>query len=554
MPRLILTLILFAALAPAQSSTGQKEILVTGRVIEEGSGIAVHGATVEVFDDEQRDYFGPRIGKLAATLTADVNGEFSTPLKPGFYTFYATKPEFSELNVGNYGGPKTRKDSWAAVDIRAQEPVKPVRLYLTPQYSITGSLIDAETGKPLPGLLVFAMEREAAGGEWIAYAKAPPAKSAANGNFEIKGLISRDYVLEVKEPDQDKSKLMASRFTAEEVHEIPTGHRLFYRAEELAFAPAISLHGTVHAGTLEIKKQPRYRALVRLGKEACGDRMVSLVVTRHIDLATSRSFWQVSDTEVPCGSPVLIKDLDPGHYSLVVTDKDRSQQTVRASTEFDIVASNETVALEAKAPATVAVTVKVPESMKVSALEGRKLVFEGLSASFSDFQEATLNAEGKAMLGPVPVGRYRLRANVGLGLTLRRGEYNGTPIDLQSWKLDPNQQRHSLVLEVTDRPWKITGQVLSEDQPVPDALLFLVRLPLDGRSPFYRAELGKAGDDGRFTVSVVEGGEFAVVAVRPQDAERVQEPGVLAGKVPVAKRVKVDGQDVDAGKVGVHLH
>jgi hypothetical protein len=158
------------ALIPAMARAQPKGVAVL-------SGIVTDGAT-------HLPLQGAQVGVGAANARTDSEGAYALEVRPGRIRPWAARGGYMTL----VPGPE--------IDITEAAGLKQ-DFVLYPAPHISGTVIDAETGEPLKGCVVFAMRRIMAMGQAWYTSAGIPTGDARNGTFETVGLDPGEYVLEI---------------------------------------------------------------------------------------------------------------------------------------------------------------------------------------------------------------------------------------------------------------------------------------------------------------------------------------------------------------------
>jgi hypothetical protein len=293
--------------------------------------------------------------------------------------------------------------------------------------------------------------------------------------------------------------------------------------------PAPFMAGSaIDIGTIRVRKMAYRRALVHIPPEHCG---TTLLYRGELWRDGTLQYGPVYGIELLCGRDVLLKGLIPGEQY-----------------RFDVFPKNHAPAEERTASLSFAVGDRNPELTAILALgsdlQGRIVLpqgstgkLEGIRLKLNYFgtwhsRDAVTDADGRFRFVNVPPSEVKLTVKDGV---LQQVRFNGKePGRTFEWT-----GQGELEVQIEDQPAAIAGAVTNDNQPVPDAILVLVRWPIPaGQNAILRALIRtNAGQDGRFQVTGLSSGEYRVLAVPAASKETLEEPGVLDRLLSRAEKV-----------------
>ncbi len=158
--------------------------VVSGQVTTEGNGLPIEGAFVQLWADGGD---GPEVRAWAQT---DASGQYHKELTAGTYRAFA----FAAGHAGGwYDGAATYEDA-TPLSV-GPGPAVSADLALAPAApgAIAGTLTDAETGTPIPGVLVRAWKRGLPAASY-------DARTGSDGTFRLDPALPGEYVLRFFDP------------------------------------------------------------------------------------------------------------------------------------------------------------------------------------------------------------------------------------------------------------------------------------------------------------------------------------------------------------------
>jgi hypothetical protein len=92
---------------------------------------------------------------------------------------------------------------------------------------------------------------------------------------------------------------------------------------------------------------------------------------------------------------------------------------------------------------------------------------------------------------------------------------------------------------VDDKPASLTGTVTGSDTPIARPHVVLIRWPAPPGDVFLSAKIIDGGDGGQFQYTGLAPGEYRILAVSPDTADKLDEPHVLERLLSSAERVEL---------------
>gem|GEM_PF-2219599 len=412
--------------------------------------------------------------------------------------------------------------------------------------SVTGQVTDSVTRKPMAGLPVSALQYGFSLGRPMTIPTAS-ATTDSEGRFHLNNLVPTDYVVVVgplmrSRSNLEKNQELTSRgaqdvlmteFSKEDQEATDEDYDISYWPGGFDFSMVSPLRlpsgAAFDLGQLTVTKVRKYRALFQVKEQACheGDRVFLDVRADHhlqAPFSTTRGSFA-------CGQQALLRGLAPGEYKVEARIPAKEQQKALSTTYTRFVVNRENVA------------VSIPTILHVD-LEG-KVIAANASAlpSFDDMrihlQPVDFGAMRHALIPVSLDGRFRIENTnarryrlliAGMPPThyVRELRYNGQVAKDMIFEVVPGSLTQQLELELGDRPAVVTGQVQDDHKPVRKAYVALASWPLKRDEQLFLTLLTAETDEqGHFVLRGVAPGEYRLIAVRQQDQQGLQRPGVL---------------------------
>jgi len=124
-----------------------------------------------------------------------------------------------------------------------------------------------------------------------------------------------------------------------------------------------------------------------------------------------------------------------------------------------------------------------------------------------------------------------------LNFNVREIRYNGAAVTDNVFSPNSGSLDQSLEIVIDDKPSWITGTVTQSDQRVAGALAVLVTWPPFPQNVFLSVQKATADEKGAFHFTGLGPGEYRLLAVAPESAQKLDEPRVLERLLGSAERV-----------------
>ena len=507
-----LPLLALITLATAQNAPPPPNPEIRGVVLDSGTKQALADAEISLSLRTPAPVMinGGWKPDASRTLKTDYRGAFTLPLdKPGDYRVEARKDGY--VAPGTSGPPE-----FAEVTLTADKPTADVKLFLATTGSLTGTVVDEETRKPIANLRLSAVEVRKASSFWIP--GAPPVRTGADGKFVISGLKPGDYAVEIGRQTSEDQRVRTT-FTEKDAATIDLDYEPSYwpggGGPEAVQPLTLGSGGTLSVGILPVKKGPYYRVRVRIPVSNCNGAGTMQVSESRV-IAQGASIHPLAS--VPCGKDLLVSGYSRGDYRLLLSTSGRTlENRGTASVAFSIIKEN----LEIVAPLTLGVTL---DGAFVPATGAKPPDFAQLKISLSSVDRVGFldeprnvppDAEGKFRLEYVrPLGHRVFLSGLGPGSYVKEMRYNGVRLDSDVVPLDLAATAHSLIIVIDDKPGAILGAVTNGGKPVPRAIVIARKWPpkdIQNSSEWARAI---ADDTGNFQITGLAPGEYRIIALR----------------------------------------
>ncbi len=336
-------LLLACILTLLGAAQGDLPTAVEGKVLDSATRLPVPGAHVILARTEKSGTLAdpglydtkPSAGDPdpAADRLAVLTGN------DGVFRFAIQAPARFALFVDAPGYVRTQA-GMTSYQLKPGVPIADISIRLTHELSISGRVVDDETGKPVPGLAVLAYRYRSSGRPGVP--NGGMANTDENGSFVLDRMDPGDYWLEVRYPLRariGKPKPVEDFRHAGQKTYASTWYPGVARAEESA--PVRVVEGVVIEG-LELKVARRRTAAIRgrvLG-DISGE--ASLMLTSIGRRANARAFMVAATGKVGVGDEFEIEHLAPGLYSLMADLPGRTPAQRRwATMTFDVDEENQ---------------------------------------------------------------------------------------------------------------------------------------------------------------------------------------------------------------------
>jgi uncharacterized protein (DUF2141 family) len=522
--------------APQSSPPVHPEI--RGFVLEPETNQPVAGAEIALSVQESGPVLINGGWKLddPAKATSDATGAFAISLQqPGSYRVQAKKSGYGPL----VGGSR----DYADAKLTKEAPAAEVRLFLGRFGAMSGSVIDDETGKPIPDLQIRASHARTQGMRFFP-GDAVAGKTGADGQFVIAGLPPGDYAVEIF-PQTGVDKRVLTEFTEKDAEKTDLDYEHTYwpggHGPEAALPMTVAAGGTAYVGTLHAKKVPYYRVHVRIPVSNCepGEtmRVAEVIVTPG-----GGSLFTPPLAQTPCGKDVLITGYPRGAFRLLLNIDGRAREN-RGTASIPFVIADESIAITAPILPGVTVDGVVIAADGAKAPDFAKLTVylrAGDGGGSPDDGMPTPDGDGKFRISYArPLSQTVMLQGLDKTHYLKEIRYNGVALSGDIIPLDEPAVTHALTLVVDDKVATISGSVSSGDGPVSNPIVIAMKWPWNGSAlPVLARAQGDA--NGMFQMTGLAPGEYRVIAIQsiPQDLMSVTN-AVMVRVMETAQKVEL---------------
>jgi hypothetical protein len=525
---------LFGALAWAQTPE------IRGVVIEPGIEHGVPDADIAIYElggtpltpvGNQAQTLKRKVG----TVTTDSQGKFRFRLgQLGEYQVTAIK--------GGYGGNLTR----ANVTLSADHPSRELTFVLGRTGELTGRVVDDETGEPVANYTLEASSFFYKNGIPRTAGSGALTTTDNEGRFAVPYLDPGRYVVVAGPRMRGLTRFSDDKLETQDYEWSywPGGHGL-----DSAAPVTLISGGSTEVGTLKLRKAPLYRVQVAISEANCpADERVEISVLNVGSLLTAT----YGHGDGACGEELLLWNLPPGSYGLVIAHGEEPDRSV-ASVTFDIINK------DLKLTASLARVTNI-EGRLIAADGADKIRFEKLK--IMPVEVTRTGPQYGEYSGPVPVdsdGRFQLSSRSpfgkfliwlmapdGAGDYVKEMRFNGRVVTDNPIALDGSAGAQSLEIVVADQPAAITGVVSDGDHPVSKPYVLLIKWPMPAELAYARPQGADGDDDGQFRFAELAPGEYRAIAVSQSNRDVLDEPGVLQRFLNGAEKITLSRGGVQA--------
>lgn len=281
----------------------------------------------------------------------------------------------------------------------------------------------------------------------------------------------------------------------------------------------LASRASIDLGDIRLRKVPLYRVRVKTGGACTPEQTVKIE-------------GSPASVEVACGGEILIRNVQPGKYSLFGRVGFAPPDMVMARQDFEITDGNREITLSLARGADLAGRVIAAQGADKIPLDSLKFRIMPIPYASTLIDPRTLSpdADGKFRFENAPPGRRQLQV---IGLTdqfyVKQIRFNGAPVASAMFDF---AGAASLEIEIDSQPAALTGTVTNRDKPVPGADLMLLRRD----DPEFLRHF-TADDNGAFRILGLAPGEYRYFAVSASARERAAEPSAWAGLLAEAEKV-----------------
>ena len=501
---------------------------IRGVVTESGTNHGIEAVAVKLH--KASPIPGSRIpGRQVAEAQTGARGDFRfAPEELGEYTLVFEKAGFSPVK------PATSQTQPNQVNLilTREQPSREVSFVLGRPGEVVGRVVNADSNQPIPGFQFYLVAVTASRGA-LAPLGLKRVVTDAEGVFRAAGAGPGQYVIETGTEYPAPERFLKT-FSKEDTAVVEPAYESSRGSVLEAASIRVISGATVDVGTLRVRQVPHYRVLVEVGQGGC-DSGATLTVVLYND-GSGAPLNAAGDVE--CGKPVLFRLLPSGDYR--VSARSKTGAKVQADVPVRIVNENVTVAISPVRGLDIQGRIIAAEQSRIDSLEKIRVAVSSFRGpSFGDQVSGTdAAAGGRFRLENHWSGTKRVFIN-GLpdGAFIKQIRYRGVRLNGNIFDAAGDGE---LEIEIDDRAALVTGSVRTNDRPVGRAHVALVRWPLEPRDLFGSVKQADADDDGKFQFGLLPAGEYRVLALPPDQRERIEEPGVLQRLLPRAERIVLE--------------
>ena len=475
--------------------------------------------------------------KQVAKTTSDLQGAFRTVLdKPGTYFVRARKAGYTD--DGRDPAGENASDS-RRVTLDKDHPSAEVRFRLARPGELRGLVVDDDTGKPIAnfhvfpiGLLYYHGGTSQIGGH--------NSVTNSEGRFVTTGLRPGRYVVEIGPQNLGKEEFL-THFTEADLQASDRDYQRSYwpggGGLDLVLPVQVLSGGVVDVGTIQARKVPYYRIHVKLPAGGCkeGEKV-------FLDTQTREFIGGGAGGEAVCGKDYLLRNYQPGSYELYAMAGNSAEDRMRAIVPVYVADKNVEVTIPLGRGVDIDGRVVIADGSAKPPMDAIKVhMWSTGNIQFADEREPAMpDAEGNFRFPNRPLVRVRVWVTgLGSGFVVRELRYNGSHVADNIFALNPNAPQNTLEMVVDDKPASLTGTVTGSDTPIARPHVVLIRWPAPPGDVFLSAKIIDGGDGGQFQYTGLAPGEYRILAVSPDTADKLDEPHVLERLLSSAERVEL---------------
>lgn len=515
--------------APRQALASGSPITVEGKVVDSSTRQPVAGARVvylrmdgrtaisgPLFDVEPKPADDQDPAAMEMAVLTDMGGNFH---------FHVNAPVEFQLRADSVGFVTSGQ-----VRMEAAVSPDPVTIELVPESTISGRVVDADTGEPVAGIGVGVdMNLNLPPGLTPMMIK--PATTDRDGLFRIEGLLPSDYRIQVAprlgaqldkrtdDPDfRDRENFNYGRYWYPGVGE-----------RSQAVIVTLGPGGAVEGIEIPIAKvrTVALRGRVFGGDEAraAGEVSISLNVIQHT--RATGGFGVIARGLFAVGEGFRIDSLLPGTYWLIAqTRSDNPADMLRASRIVEVRDRNlDDVDLVLLKGVTITGRVRlkdtedVPGQPALPADDIEVNLRPPLRAGVGGLGRGTVHPEdGSFVLESMMPDEYQVQIKkLPEGLKISEVRYNGSVAPHGVVTLNPEASVHRLEVTLAPAPGSLSVTVTDGTRAVSGATVLMVPEPADEAALDYALLQTRTDADGRAIVSSLFPGTYRAIAVTGYD-------------------------------------
>ena len=467
--------------------------------------------------------------EVFSTLT-DASGAFRIrTTAPARFLLFASREGYVPLGDGI--------DPSRIIEVGGATPSKSADIQLDPIGSISGTVFDGPTGKPVKGYEIVPLKWYTGEGSRALIPAGDGAQTDARGNYVLAGLTPGEYVLRGRPNSQIKFRVpkMETRLPERRGY-----IRSYYPGvEERGQALTVRLMPGASVQKMDFKIEQARTASIR-GRIIQNDQPapggLTVDITEVERQGNVSSYSQAGKVTLEPGATEFQFDYLPaGTYMVMANNRSYAFGASHAFALISVTDQNmDSIDLILRKGVEVQGTVKPDESLKMPALpQGGAPIRVFLSPrdrmAFLGERGATVDtASGAFVIGNRLVGTYDLTVG-GLPkmLAVCNVSYNGSKSDGRAVTLSDGAAGHRIDLTVCAATASVAVTAKQGTKPRPDAQFILLPESVNPLIPFKDARTLMADSDGRGLFANLLPGQYRIVAV-PKGAAWRTDPAIAS--------------------------
>ena len=494
------------------------------------SGKITDAATHQPIEGAQISNRGSR-GAKPAIANSDATGAYTIHLPASQRTgVVISKPGYSTLDIASSDRTSVRLNP-GDTETRDFELSKPG--------SLSGHLVDRDSGKPLPGFYIHAI-RWYAGLENSTGFRYPAPPTSDDGSFSIANLPPASYVL-VVDPSMAGKIVVPENPPAKKRDESGYGPTWYPGVPQPDMATPVAL-GYGENRQLEIRL--RKHDLLHIAgtfqvPEGVETGSISVTLTTE-----DKGRPTGAEGEIPRAGPFRIDGLEPGSYRILAATRSPDGQHRFFASQAVVLTGHsvDDLSTELRPGVALRVALKMAEE---NAEPPRRFNFSPLSTEGWFIDEGAPGTDSGMNRSNLPPGKYNLALMQMPGYAVASMDLNGTPLPPGS-PVDLQSPESLLTYVLTTQLGSVSGTVRdSEGQAVAEATVVLVPESFvdNGGDPLSlpsgAGETVISDGKGRFAMEGLAPGRYKATAFRDGDRWRAMDGAAIRERLRTAEPVVV---------------
>ena len=523
------------ALLHAQGPASDKSpgLEVQGVVLDQWTGEPLAGVNVYLAPAPGLKAGGETVYALRFSTTGRDGAFFLRAERPGVYRVLAELPDPAS-------GPFAVFSASVVMGLDKEHPEAQVRILLPRRGSITGRLVDDDTGKPLSKTLVRVYQAVYSRGQRLAI-RGGNWTANEDGRFVVPRLMPGEYLIGTAfslVPDdrpppssgEDDAKLAETGYAPAYW---PGGLGL-----DAALPVSVAPQVPVDLGELRLRKQLMYRMRVSLAGVECEQDDAVLV---HLD--ATQDLWRTSNDQVarlPCGKGFLTRPLPAGSYRIEVAVGGADRERLRwGSASFQVADQSSEVTVALSPGANLEGTITPVEGSTPPALKQVEVRLRS-TGSTGLYGEAGngVDAQGRFRLMNIPpLGQQLTVSGLPPSHHVKEVRYGGHVLRDRLVVFNVYAPSPDLEIVVDDKAAVLSGTVTDGGGAVRQPRLALASWPLNALDPYRSILTTVGGDNGRYQFPGLAPGDYRVLAVPEGMEAKLEQTAVLLRLLADAEQV-----------------